>query len=442
MRNAPLMGLVLALGATSAGAGVNPAPPDTRFEPVAQGFSAPLAIRHAPGDARLFVVEQGGAIRIVRGGQVQPTPFLRIAGTGATAPPLGFTGGGERGLLGLAFHPDYADNGRFYVYYTDSRGDSVVARYSRSSNPDVADAASGSVVLRVDQDFANHNGGDIHFGADGYLYIGFGDGGDGNDPCNRAQTLQISSLLTGTQNGQNCTADANFATAGGDPTSLALLGKMLRIDVDGAAAADQEVCGASGSGAAPYGIPPGNPYGGADGVCNEVWHAGLRNPYRFSFDRSNGDMWIGDVGQGAREEVDFVPGNVGGLNFGWRCREGELAGGNTSLCSNPPAFTEPLLTYPRTVGASITGGFRYRGPQASLQGLYFFADFISGRQFVADPAQPGYAVWRDEGGNPSGFGEDADGELYYAEYSSGCIYRLEAETLLRDGFEDPAPAGC
>lgn len=434
------------LFAETVGAGGGVVPPNLELQRVASGFNAPVALRSAPDNARLFVVEQGGAIRIVDQGVVLEAPFLQIAGSGGTSPPLGFTGGGERGLLGLAFHPDYANNGRFFIYYTDARGDSVVARYQRSADDaNLADAASGSVVLRVDQDFSNHNGGDIHFGPDDMLYVGLGDGGRGNDPCNRAQTLEIADILTGIQNGEDCNVDGGFTGDGGDPASLALLGKMLRIDVDATTpAGGDERCGFGAVGTIPYGIPNDNPYAAADGICDEVWHAGLRNPFRFSFDRDTGDLWIGDVGQSAREEIDFVAGNVGGLNFGWRCREGEIAGGNTSLCANPPPFTAPLLTYDRNVGQSITGGFRYRGPQAALTGIYFFADFITSRLFAFDPAQPGLGRedWRVLDGNPSSYGEGADGELYLVDYS-GCVFRLDAETILRDGFEEPLnESGC
>lgn len=418
-------------------------PNDLRLDPVVSGLGSPVALRSAPSDARLFVLEQGGAIRIIQGGVLLPTPFLRIAGAGGTAPPLGFTNSGERGLLGLAFHPNYTANGQFYIYYTDGSGDTVVARYLRSvGDANLADPNSGVVVLRADQDFSNHNGGDIHFGLDGYLYIGLGDGGSGNDPCNRAQTLLTSAILSGTQNGQNCDVDSSFVNAqsggvGGDATSLALMGKILRIDVDASANAGQELCGVGGSGSAPYGIPNGNPYAASDGICNEVWHAGLRNPFRFSFDRVAGDMYIGDVGQSTREEIDVAPAGVSGLNFGWRCREGELAGSNQSLCGNPPPFIEPILTYDNdSVGCSITGGFRYRGPLEALNGVYFYADFCSGRIFAARPYNGVWQSleWQDSALSPSSFGEAADGALYLVNYC-GSVLRFETDALFRDGME-------
>ena len=419
-------------------------PADLRLEPVVSGLSAPVAVRSAPGDARLFVLEQGsgsqgGAIRIIANGSLLATPFLRI-GAGGSTPPLGFSGGGERGLLGLAFHPNYVTNGQFYLYYTDGRGDTVVARYLRSgADPDLADADSGSVVLRINQDFSNHNGGDIHFGPDGFLYIGMGDGGSGNDPCNRAQTLQIADLaLRDSANGA-CPVDSAFTANGGDAASRALLGKMLRIDVDATSAAtgSDERCGFGATGTVPYGIPANNPYAAADGICDEVWHAGLRNPFRFSFDRLNGDMYIGDVGQNAREEIDVAPAGMGGLNFGWRCREGEIAGSNQSLCANPPPFTAPILSYDNdSVGCSITGGFRYRGPLAALQGVYFYTDFCSGRQFAARPYAGIWSnlQWQESGLSPSSFGEGADGTLYLADYG-GSILRFDTSAIFRDGVE-------
>ncbi|MCK7592523.1 PQQ-dependent sugar dehydrogenase [Pseudomarimonas salicorniae] len=424
-----------ALTACAVATAGDPLPTGLRLMDVVSGLTQPLGVRHA-GDARLFVIQQNGQIRIVSNGVLQATPFLNInAASGGTAPALGFSSGGERGLLGLAFDPDYASNGRFFIYFTDGAGDTVVARYQRSAaDANLADPSSGQVVLRIDQDFSNHNGGDLHFGLDGMLYIGLGDGGSGNDPCNRAQTLNPADLVGASSggNGSDCPADPAFLNSGGDPDSRALLGKMLRIDVS-TGGTGNERCGAGGSQTG-YGIPADNPYATADGVCDEVYASGLRNPYRFSVDRQTGDLWIGDVGQGAREEVDLLPVGSGGLNFGWRCREGFIATPGIT-CTAPPAFTDPVYDYPRTVGRSITGGFRYRGPETSWQGAYVFADFVDGRYFVADPASTGlgYAEWR-QGGNPSGFGEDSSGRLYAADYG-GCLREVTREVLLRAGFE-------
>jgi len=406
-------------------------PSDLRLESIASGFASPVALRHA-GDARRFVVEQGGRIRLISGSGPQAPAFLDFA---ANPPPLGFTSNGERGLLGLAFAPDFAASRRFYVYYTDGNGDSVVARYRvDAGNADRADPASVEIVLRIDQDFANHNGGDLHFGADGYLYIGLGDGGSGNDPCNRGQTLRIADLAANDGANSSCPADAGFTGSGGDPDSRALLGKLLRIDV-ATTGSGGERCGLA-AGSAGYAIPSDNPHAGSDGICDEVWAAGLRNPYRFSFDRERGDLLIADVGQGAREEVNVVDGNLAGLNFGWRCREGDIATPGIS-CPSPAAFTEPVLAYDRDVGGSITGGFRYRGPQGGLQGVYLFGDFVSGRLFAARPHAGvwRYVTWRDAGGNPSGFGEDAAGDVYVLDYFGGTVSRIVTDLLFADSFE-------
>ncbi|MDP7382552.1 MAG: PQQ-dependent sugar dehydrogenase, partial [Acidimicrobiales bacterium] len=234
-----------------------------------QGVSQATDLTFAPGDpTRVFIVQQGGIIRVVENGTLLSTPFLNID-------PLVLSGG-ERGLLGLAFHPDYQSNGRFFVNYTNNSGNTRVAEFAVTANPNVASNTVVRTIASINQDFSNHNGGCIKFGPDGMLYVGMGDGGSGNDPNNRAQ------------NGNS------------------LLGKMLRYDVDIAA---------------PY-IPSDNPFLGTSGVNNAICHIGLRNPWRFTFDRQTGDMWIGDVGQNQREEIDFIPAGVLGENLGWRCKEG------------------------------------------------------------------------------------------------------------------------
>jgi glucose/arabinose dehydrogenase len=419
-------------------------PDDLRFEEFMTGLSNPLGVRHA-GDDRLFVIQQGGQIRIISGGVLLPTPFLDIDANPPT--PLGFRSGGEQGLLGLAFDPDYANNRRFYIHYTDLNGDTVVARYLRSeTDENLADPDSGEFVLRVDQDFGNHNGGDLHFGLDGMLYIGLGDGGSGNDPCDRAQTLAPADLVNGTgDRGADCAADASFTGSGGDPDSRALLGKILRIDVvdDGPRQERRERsgavegCGFAGSETG-YSIPAGNPYGGTDGICDEIYAAGVRNPYRFSVDRSTGDLWIGDVGQSSREEISLLPAGQAGLNFGWRCREGFIANPSVS-CENTPPFTDPVVDHPRSEAVSITGGYRYRGPNTALQGLVFYGDFGLGNQFVLQQVggQWQATLW-DQLGSPAGYGEDLEGNLYMASYFDGTIYRLEA-TAPPDPDPDPDP---
>ncbi len=347
--------------------------------PFANGLSSPVDIKHA-GDSRLFVVEQGGYIRIVQSnGTVLGTPFLDINTQVST--------GGEQGLLGLAFHPNYASNGFFYVNYTDTSGDTHVARFQVSGNPDIANAASELTILTVAQPFSNHNGGDLAFGPDGYLYIAMGDGGAANDPGDRSQ----------------------------NPAEM--LGKMLRIDVD------------SGS---PYAIPPSNPFVGPDGILDEIWAIGLRNPWRFSFDRSTGDLFIGDVGQGSFEEVDFQPASsTGGENYGWRCYEGNSAF-NLTGCGPIGDYTFPIHDYSHADGCSISGGFIYRGAQfPALDGHYFFADYCSGHLWSLSPDGIGGWDLNDfgtQGINFSAFGEDSAGELYAADISGGDIYRIQAST--------------
>jgi glucose/arabinose dehydrogenase len=358
------------------GSGTPPRPPTVSLQSVATGFSSPVDIANAhDGSGRLFVVQQGGQIKILSAGQVLPTPFLNIASL--------IVAGGEQGLLGLAFHPNYASNGFFYVNYTrQGDGATVIARYTRSAaDPNVADTdpASQSILLTIQQPFANHNGGQIRFGPDGYLYIGMGDGGSGNDPGNRAQNL-------GT-----------------------LLGKMLRIDVN------------SGS---PYAIPPSNPFN------NEIWAYGLRNPWRFSFDRLTGDLFIADVGQSAWEEISFqAAGNGAGANYGWRVMEGAHC---TGLDGGPPCFDPsfvlPILEYSHDWGCSITGGFRYRGAAyPALAGYLLFGDYCSGRVWGAKQYSNGLwtvAQFLTTGSNISTFGEDETGELYLATYNTGTIYRI------------------
>jgi glucose/arabinose dehydrogenase len=337
--------------------------------PVVSGLRQPVDLQHA-GDGRLFVVERPGLIRILRAGQLEPDPFLDLRDrVGA--------GGSEQGLLGLAFHPRFAENGYVYVDYTDQRGNTVIARYQASA--DRADSASESIVLRVDQPYANHNGGALAFGPDGFLYIGMGDGGSGGDPQGNAQSLQ------------------------------SLLGKILRLDID------------HGS---PYAIPPDNPYVGSGEVYQEIWASGLRNPWRFAFDRLTGDLYIGDVGQNLWEEIDMLPaGTPGGANFGWNVREGlhAYAGGATA------GFVDPVAEYGHDQGCAVTGGKVVR--DAALpgwQGTYVYGDFCTGRVWGLRRAADG--AWLngllfETGMSISAFGEDAAGQVYLLDYG-GAVYRL------------------
>ena len=355
-------------------------PPRVALTPIAASgvaLTQPVAITHA-GDSRLFIVLQAGQIMVYDGTTVLPTPFLDIRTL--------VLAGGERGLLGLAFHPRYAENGFFYVNYTDRPGgDTVIARYRVSAaDPNRADPASASVLLLIDQPFANHNGGQLQFGPDGYLYIGMGDGGSGGDPDNRAQNL-------------------------GDP-----LGKMLRIDVDGGT---------------PYAVPQSNPFRGQTSVRPEIWAYGLRNPWRFSFDRATGDLWIADVGQGSWEEVHFQPAtSIGGENYGWRRMEGTHCFNPTTNCNNG-TLVLPVIEYGHTSGAcSVTGGYVYRGAQyPRLHGMYIYADYCNGMIWGATRSSTGAVTSQllfDASFFISTFGEDVNGELYVGDHGGGRVLRL------------------
>ncbi len=379
-------------------------PGDLALQQVVAGLASPVAVRHAgDGSGRLFIVEQAGVIRIWDGAILLPTPFLDIT---ALVDSSGF----EQGLLGLAFHPDYAVNGFFYVNYTRDPGAgldrTVVARYQVSADPNVADPASAVTLLEIEQDFGNHNGGDIHFGPDGYLYIGMGDGGSGGDPNNRAQDL-------------------------GE-----LLGKMLRIDVDGGGGAPD--CGLVTN----YTVPLNNPFrNGPGGNCDEIWSLGLRNPWRWSFDRLTGDLFMGDVGQSAVEEIDFEPWtSSGGMNWGWRCYEGSLPF-NTSGCGPPANYDFPILEYSQGSGdCSVTGGYRYRGSViAGLFEVYVYGDWCSGRIWFGTESSPGTwsaSVWLDTSFAIGTFGEDERGELHLADHAGGTIQRfVSPSSIFFDGFE-------
>ncbi len=343
-----------------------------RLIEVARGLSNPVSIANA-GDDRLFVVEQRGTIRIVRDGQVLEQPFLDVTDR--------VRSGGEQGLLGLAFPPDFADSGRFYVYYTDLNGDSVLSRFV--ADGDAADPASEQVLLTQVQPYANHNGGQLAFGPDGYLYLGLGDGGSGGDPHGNGQDL-------GT-----------------------ILAKLLRLDVSGDSAV----------------APDDNPFVGQQGARPEIWAYGLRNPWRFSFDRETGDLYIADVGQNAFEEVNLQPaGSQGGENYGWSVMEAESCYSPRSGCDTSGKVL-PIISYPhsRDWGASISGGYVYRGTALpELEGAYVFADYVSGRIWRADRDGDEWNVTLllETGFNVSTFGEDADGELYVADHGGGVIYRL------------------
>ncbi len=337
------------------------------------GFTSPVDIQNA-GDDRLFIVEQAGRIKILNADTtINSTPYLDITSL--------ISSGGERGLLGLAFHPDYANNGYFFVHYSDTSGDTQIARYTvDSTDPDVADSTSALLIIGAEQPFSNHNGGCIQFGADGYLYIGLGDGGSAGDPGNRSQNLQL------------------------------LLGKMLRIDINNNAGGNN------------YAIPADNPLAGNPAGLDEIWALGLRNPWRFSFDSETDELWIADVGQGNIEEINRVALDASGLNYGWRCYEGSETY-NTSGCPDPSELTFPVAEYTHSVGFSITGGYVYHGNiYSDIQGLYFFAD-LNG--FIGTVDNDNNLVNHGNfGGTWVSFGEDINGEIYIADIGSGSIYKI------------------
>ncbi|TVQ37318.1 MAG: hypothetical protein EA370_07050 [Wenzhouxiangella sp.] len=402
-------------------------PADVTLDPAFGGtfFNFPVGVRHAgDGSGRRFVIERAGRIRIVDAqDQVLGTPFLDISSQVDTT--------FEGGFLGIAFHPDYASNGRLYVKYTfdGNAGPAthLVTRISRFTSPtpsaNTMPAASEQVLLEVPQDFNNHNGGDLHFGSDGYLYIGMGDGGDGNDPCNRSQTLDPGQLLT-------C---GNHATT----PAKALLGKMLRIDVNATTpAGSNNLCAAGGDGSARYALPADNPYVGMGNRCGEVWSYGLRNPYRFSFDRDTGDLWIGDVGQGTWEEINFEPAaDAGGRNWGWKVCEGNWQRGSTTVACSLSGHSGPVIEYRtgQNNNCSVTGGFRYRGPVASMTGLYVYGDYCSGRIWFASETSPGEWTPTEFGGLTGfglvGFGEDESGNLYMTR-GNGQILIFNGDTAV------------
>lgn len=370
---------------------------------VLSGLDSPVAVTHA-GDSRLFITLRPGRIVILEGESLLPQPFLDIRDRVNS-------NGFEQGLLSVAFHPRYSENGFFFVNYTNLAGNTVIERYQVSAgNANQADLASRRTLMVIEQPFNNHNGGQIQFGPDGYLYIGMGDGGGAFDQACRAQKTDT------------------------------YLGKMLRIDVD------QSV-----SNSPFYGIPADNPFRGPGDPADEVWATGLRNPWRFSFDRQTGDLWIGDVGQAQREEIDFQPaGSAGGQNYGWKVMEGTRCS-NRDACPasvpacDSPAFTDPVLEYNHETGCSVTGGYVYRG--ASLpqhRGTYFFGDFCTGQIWGAARQGDGFVVRRlaETAGSFTSFGENQAGELFLVTLT-GRLLRLEGQGVdtteaERVGLFDPA----
>jgi len=374
-------------------------------DPFVSGVSRPVYMVADPSDSsRLFVVEQRGAIRVINNGVLEAIPFLDID-------PLvsgGTSGNSEQGMLGLAFSPDYATSGRFFVNYVGtvsgvSGTSTIVAEYTRSSvNPNIANATERR-ILTIAQPFSNHNGGWMDFGPDGYLYIGTGDGGSGNDPGNRASQLTF------------------------------LLGKLLRIDVS-----DPNTT---------YTIPASNPFVGVAGAFEEIWAYGLRNPWRTSFDIDTGDLWIADVGQSAREEVNVQRADsTGGEHYGWRCREGSIENPSFPGCTPTPptGYTEPVHDYSHSSGrCSITGGYLYRGCAVpELYGKYVFGDYCTGEIWALDPSNGNSVVLvGNEGFGLSSFAQDADGELYVLDLFGGTIEKFASVNAV-DSDGDTIPDSC
>ncbi|MBW3629563.1 MAG: PQQ-dependent sugar dehydrogenase [Gemmatimonadetes bacterium] len=376
--------VLLLVGSTIACASPQPVPSQSagamsqsatiRLQEVAQGLAAPVFLTSPAGDRRLFIVEKPGRIRIIENGQLLPTPFLDITDR------VGSTGS-EQGLLGLAFHPSYARNGFLFVNYTDKAGDTQIERYRVTADRNSADAASAKRLLSIDQPFANHNGGMVDFGPDGMLYIGMGDGGSRGDPQGHGQNMN------------------------------SLLGKLLRIDVDRGE---------------PYGIPRGNPFVGRTGVRAEIWASGLRNPWRFSFDRAANQLYVADVGQNTSEEINVVPATTAGVNYGWNRMEASHCFG-TEPCDRTGLHVSQY-EYPRAGGCSVTGGYVYRGRQIpALVGHYFYADYcqpgIRSMRFTTAGVMNERRWDLPGAAQVASFGQDSDGEMYVLSLG-GKVYRI------------------
>ena len=388
--------------------------PTITLTPALSGLTEPVYLTHAGDNSnRIFIVEQTGKIRIYKNSGILSAPFLDLGASGANRIT---NAGPEQGLLSVAFPPNYALKNYFYVYYTNLIGTLVVARYRVTADPDVADPASEQIVLSIPHPGQlNHNGGQLQFGPDGYLYIGTGDGGSGGDPPNNAQNPN------------------------------ALLGKLLRINVEppvGSTGSASLITGTfkiylplvitSASPPLTYTIPASNPYTQTVGYRGEIWALGVRNPWRFSFDRLTGDLYIGDVGQDTWEEIDFqAAASAGGENYGWRLLEGNHCYNPSVGCVAPSHYAAPVAEYAHgvndSIGCSVTGGYVYRGPgSAALQGIYLYGDWCTGRIWGL---QKDGASWVTQEitrttNNISMFGQDQAGNLYLSNYYAGVIYQI------------------
>jgi len=432
--------LTFAAGSLLGLAGANPAAMAQQLatQLIATGLTRPIFVASPPGDPnRLFVVEQRsgstGRIKVIdlNTNVVSGTLYLSITGLAIDS---------EQGLLGLAFHPNFMQNGYFFVNYTRSpqanvsAGSTIVARYRALAGNPLATTAdpAGTILLTIPQPETNHNGGWMAFGPDGNLFIATGDGGNGNDTNGGSTVVAVGHV------------------AGGNAQSTArLLGKMLRIDVDGPDNIPGNADDADTMLALPYRIPTGNPYNGTTGA-REIWAIGVRNPWRNAFDRQTGDLWIADVGQDVREEINVVPGTTSGINYGWRCMEGTRCTNLSGCTCNAPALTLPLYTYDHANGrCSVTGGYVYRGAaMPSLSGTYFFGDYCTGEvwsfkrgsggavtQFTDRTDQldpPGTPVL----GNPVSFGEDNAGEMYICDAASGKVLKIVQAPCFADFNQD------
>ncbi|MCA8978488.1 MAG: PQQ-dependent sugar dehydrogenase [Planctomycetes bacterium] len=371
---------------------------DLRTEFFVSGINSPISMRQPAGESRIFVLSESRGIYIVENGVLNPNLFLDLSQEVA--------GASER-VLGMEFHPDYVNNGRFWVSYMDALDQSHVVEYLRDANdPNVADESTAVHLFGPTQQPSNiHNWYDMHFGPDGMLYLAFGDGGGANDPNENAQDMSVT------------------------------FGKILRVDVD---------TGTRGT----YVIPPDNPFANLPGIAGEIWHSGVRSPWRFSFDRATGDFWLGDVGQAAWEEINFAPAGVSGLNFGWRCMEATHCTGLMNCGCGSPAWTDPVVEFPHTEArCAVMGGYVYRGSDIPwLQGTYFYADYCSARvwSFRYDGANVSEFTERSNQLAPTngsigpilGFGEDAAGELYILDRGGGEIWKI------RPAFCDPGVNYC